>query len=118
MTEPKAPEAFDEAAASMRVTPAVLAVPGVTGLAPGLRDLVATAAARVMRREGGEPPSVDVRTTREGVHVRVDAYLDASRSVSGIVDDLFEVIAEDLQGGVFDPVGDIDIDLRIVGRGF
>ncbi|WP_210603561.1 hypothetical protein [Brevibacterium oceani] len=116
MTEPKAPEAFDEAAASLRMTPAVLAVPGVTGLSPGLRDLVATAAARVMRREGGEPPSVDVRTTREGVHVRVDAHLDASRSVSGVVDDLFEIIARDLQGADLRSVGDIDIDLRIVSR--
>jgi hypothetical protein len=117
MTERNSTEAFDEAAASARVTPSVLSVPGVTGLAPGLRDLVATAAARVMRKEGGEAPSVDVSGSGEGVKVRIDAYLDASRSVSEIVDELFEIISRDLRDADFGAVGEVDIDLHIVSRG-
>lgn len=116
MTERNDTDAFDEAAASARITPSVLAVPGVSGLAPGLRDLVATTAARVMRREGGQAPSVDVRTSRDTVNVRVDVHVDASRSVSGVVDELFEVIARDLQSAAPGSVGDVDIDLRIVSR--
>ncbi|KHS51249.1 hypothetical protein [Brevibacterium linens] len=41
---------FDEAAVSARLTEPVTGVDGVTGLAPGLRDMIANAAARVMRR--------------------------------------------------------------------
>lgn len=116
MSEQGAAGTFDEGLASTRLTESVTRVPGVRGLAPGLRDLVATATARVMRRAGGEPLSVDVRRTAGGVHVRVDAHLDDSRPVAEIVDELFAVIEVDTLAGTEEPVGDIDIDLRVVSR--
>ncbi|UVI35801.1 hypothetical protein [Brevibacterium spongiae] len=108
---------FDGTRVSDRLTKSVTGVDGVTGLAPGLRDRVATAAARVMRRPADDPPTVDVDRTSGGWNVRVDAHLDDSRSVSEIVDELYAVIAVDLQAAVDGPVGDIDIDVRIVSRG-
>ncbi|WP_209324201.1 hypothetical protein [Brevibacterium renqingii] len=112
-----APGAFDAEAASARVTRSVLEVPGVTALAPGLRDLVATAAARVLRRGGGEPLSVDVCRAGDGARVRVAAHLDDSRAVAEIVDELFAVIEVDVRAGTEAALGEIDIDLRVVSRG-
>ena len=51
------------------------------------------------------------------LQVRIDAHLDDSRPVTEIVDELFAVIAVDLRTAVDEPVGDIDIDVRIVSRG-
>ncbi|MGC3020471.1 hypothetical protein [Brevibacterium sp. FAM 24630] len=102
---------------STQLTESVTGIGGVTGLAPGLRDMVATAAARVMRRPAGGPPRVDVARSDDGWSVRVDAHLDDSRSVSEIVDELFAVIAVDLRALIDGPVGDIDIDVRVVSRG-
>ncbi|WP_062240745.1 hypothetical protein [Brevibacterium epidermidis] len=50
MAENETVRGFDEAAVSARLTEPVTGVDGVTGLAPGLRDMIANAAARVMRR--------------------------------------------------------------------
>lgn len=116
MTEGTSPQAFDEVAIADRLTESVTGVSGVTGLAPGLRDMVATAAARVMRRSGGEPLRVAVDQVGAGLKVRVDAHLDDSRSVAEIVDELFAVIAVDLQAAVEGPVGETDIDVHIVSR--
>lgn len=116
MSEQGVAGAFDAVAASTRLTGSVTKVLGVRGLAPGLRDLVATATARVMRRSGGEPVSVEVRRTAEGVHVRVNAHLDDSRPVADIIDELFAVIEVDTLAGTDEPVGGIDIDLRVVSR--
>ena len=60
MTENQIPRGFDEAAVSARRTESGTGVDGVTGLAPGLRDMIANAAARVMRRSGSEPLRVEV----------------------------------------------------------
>lgn len=117
MTGQSVPGTFDDGAVSARLTESVMQVRGVLGLAPGLRDLVATATARVMRRSGGKPVSVDVSRTADGVRVRVDAHLDDSRSVAEIVDELFAVIEVDALAGTEEPLGDIDIDLRVVSRG-
>ncbi|GGC37959.1 hypothetical protein [Brevibacterium sediminis] len=107
---------FDEAAVSARLTESVTGVDGVTGLAPGLRDMIANAAARVMRRTGSEPLRVEVWRTGEDLGVRIDAHLDDSRPVTEIVDELFAVIAVDLQAAVDGPIGEIDIDVHIVSR--
>lgn len=115
-TESESRREFDEAAVSARLTRSVTGVAGVTGLAPGLRDMVASAAARVMRRTGAEPLQVDVLRTGEGVQVRVDAHVDDRRPVSEIVDELSAVIAVDLRAAVDEPVGEIDVDVRIVSR--
>ncbi|MFE1082291.1 hypothetical protein [Brevibacterium sediminis] len=107
---------FDEAAVSARLTESVTGVDGVTGLAPGLRDMIANAAARVMRRTGSEPLRVEVWRTGEDLGVRIDAHLDDSRPVTEIVDELFAVIAVDLQAAVDGPIGEIDINVHIVSR--
>ncbi|MFP3395343.1 hypothetical protein ACSBQT_12200 [Brevibacterium sp. H602] len=107
---------FDEEAVSARLTESVTGVDGVTGLAPGLRDMIANAAARVMRRTGSEPLRVEVWRSGEDLSVRIDAHLDDSRPVTEIVDELFAVIAVDLQAAVDGPIGEIDIDVHIVSR--
>ncbi|MGC2939548.1 MULTISPECIES: hypothetical protein [unclassified Brevibacterium] len=116
MAENEAPRGFDEAEVSARLTDSVTGVEGVTGLAPGLRDMIASAAARVMRRSGSEPLRVEVWRTDEDFSIRVDAHLDDSRAVTEVVDELFAVIAVDLRAAVDGPVGGIDIDVRIVSR--
>ena len=116
MTENQSPQKFDETAVSARLTDSVTGVDGVTGLAPGLRDMIANAAARVMQRTGSEPMRVEVWRTGEDLHVRVDAHFDDSRPVTEIVDELFAVIAVDLRAAVDGPVGEIDIDVRVVSR--
>ncbi|SDS01967.1 hypothetical protein SAMN04489752_0808 [Brevibacterium siliguriense] len=116
MAESETPHGFDVAAVSARLTESVIGVDGVTGLAPGLRDMIANAAARVMRRTGSEPLRVEVWRTGEALNVRVDAHLDDSRPVAEIVDELFAVIAVDLRAAVDGPVGEIDIEVRIVSR--
>lgn len=116
MTENQSPQKFDETAVSARLTDSVTGVDGVTGLAPGLRDMIANAAARVMQRTGSEPMRVEAWRTGEDLHVRVDAHLDDSRPVTEIVDELFAVIAVDLRAAVDGPVGEIDIDVRVVSR--
>lgn len=116
MTERNSQQAIDEAAVSTQLTQSVLRVDGVTRLAPGLRDMVASAAARVMRRPTEEVLRVDVVRSSAGWKIRVDAHLDDSRRVTEIVDELFAVIAVDLQALVEGPVGDIDIDVRVVSR--
>lgn len=116
MAENDTPRGFDEAEVSARLTDSVTGVDGVTGLAPGLRDMVASAAARVMRRSGSEPLRVEVWRADEDFSVRVDAHLDDSRPVTEIVDELFAVLAVDLRAAVDGAVGDIDIDIRVVSR--
>lgn len=49
MAESETVRGFDESAVSARVTESVTGVDGVAGLPPGLRDMIANAAARVMR---------------------------------------------------------------------
>lgn len=116
MTENQIPRGFDEAAVSARLTESVTGVDGVTGLAPGLRDMIANAAARVMRRSGSEPLRVEVWRAGEDLNVRVDAHLDDSRPVTEIVDELFAVVAVDLRAAVDGPIGEVAIDVRIVSR--
>ena len=102
---------------SARLAGSVTAIAGVRALAPGLRDLVATAAAKVLRRSGGEPTGVDVSRGGDGVKVRIDAHLDDTRSVTDVVDEIFAVIEADLTGAAMAAVGPLDIDLRVVSRG-
>lgn len=116
MVENEAPRGFDEAEVSARLVDSVTGVAGVTGLAPGLREMVASATARVMHRSGSEPLRVEVWRTGEDFTVRVDAYLDSSRPVTAIVDELFAVIAVDLRAAVEGPIGKIGIDVRVVSR--
>lgn len=101
---------FDELAASLQLTESVTSVAGVRALAPGLRDLVATATAKVLRRAGGEPVGVDVTLRGEVVNVRIDAHLDDSRSVAAIVDEICAVVEAGLAPGP------LEIDLRVVSR--
>ena len=97
-------------------TEALLAARSATSAMTALRDMIANAAARVMQRTGSEPMRVEVWRTGEDLHVRVDAHLDDSRPVTEIVDELFAVIAVDLRAAVDGPVGEIDIDVRVVSR--
>ncbi|SDS57089.1 hypothetical protein SAMN04489751_2318 [Brevibacterium sandarakinum] len=106
----------EEIAESVRVADSVTSVAGVRALAPGLRDLVATAAAKVLRRSGDEPVGVDVSRSRDSVKVRIDAHLDDTRSVAEVVDEIFSVIAADLSGEAAEADGRLDIDLRVVSR--
>lgn len=113
---------FDELATSLQLTESVTSVAGVRALAPGLRDLVATATAKVLRRAGGEPVGVDVTSRGEGVNVRIDAHLDASRSVAAIVDEICAVVEAGVATGAVDAAGagvapgQLEIDLRVVSR--
>lgn len=102
---------------SVRLAGSVTSIAGVRALAPGLRDLVATAAAKVLRRAGGEPTGVDVSRGGDGVKVRIDAHLDDTRSVAEVVDEIFTVIEADLTSGAMEADGPLDIDLRVVSRG-
>lgn len=117
LTEQTADGDFDETAISQRLTDSVTGVDGVTALAPSLRYIVATATARVLRRSGGVPVGVDVSRTAGGVRVRVDTHLDDSRPVTEIVDEIFAVIEVDLVAGTEEPLGELEIDLRVVTRG-
>lgn len=102
---------------SARLADSVTSIAGVRALAPGLRDLVATAAAKVLRRVGGEPTGVDVSRGGDGVKVRIDAHLDDSRSVADVVDEIFAVIEADLTSAAMEADRPLDIDLRVVSRG-
>lgn len=106
-----------EVAESERLATSVTSVPGVRSLAPGLRDLVATATPRVLRRVGGEPVGVDVARGNDGVKVRIDAHLDRTRSVAEVVDEIFSVVEADIARGAVEASGRLDIDLRVVSRG-
>ncbi|RBP66989.1 hypothetical protein DFO66_10242 [Brevibacterium sanguinis] len=118
---------FAEIDAPRRLAAAVVTVPGVRELAPGLRSLVASAAAKVLRREGGEALGVDVIEDEHGPRVRIDAHLDDSRRVSDVVDEIVEVVAAVMSAGA-PPAADgasaeesgvrgpVAVDLRIVSR--
>jgi hypothetical protein len=99
-----------------RATEALPAACPATSAMTALRDMIANAAARVMRRSGSEPLRVEVWRAGEDLNVRVDAHLDDSRPVTEIVDELFAVIAVDLRAAVDGPIGEVDIDVRIVSR--
>ncbi|SMY00786.1 hypothetical protein BANT918_02573 [Brevibacterium antiquum CNRZ 918] len=107
----------DEAVESARLADSVTSIAGVRALAPGLRDLVATATAKVLRRAGGEPVGVDVTRGGDGVKVRIDAHLDRTRSVAEVVDEIFSVVEADIACGPVEACGRLDIDLRVVSRG-
>ncbi|WP_350269835.1 hypothetical protein AAFP32_15085 [Brevibacterium sp. CBA3109] len=107
----------DEAVESARLADSVTSIAGVRALAPGLRDLVATATAKVLRRAGGEPVGVDVTRGGDGVKVRIDAHLDRTRSVAEVVDEIFSVVEADIACGPVEADGRLDIDLRVVSRG-
>lgn len=102
---------------SARLADSVTSIAGVRALAPGLRDLVATATAKVLRRTGGEPVGVDVSRGNDGVKVRIDAHLDRTRSVAEVVDEIFSVVEADIARGAVEVSGRLDIDLRVVSRG-
>lgn len=107
---------------SARLADSVTSIPGVRALAPGLRDLVATATAKVLRRAGGEPVGVDVSRVVDRVKVRIDAHLDDTRSVAEVVDEIFAVVEADIAHadiahGAGGAAGPLDIDLRVVSRG-
>lgn len=106
----------EEIAESVRLADSVTSVAGVRALAPGLRDLVATAAAKVLRRSGDEPVGVDVSRSGDSVKVRIDAHLDDTRSVAEVVDEIFSVIAADFARGAVEVSGRLDIDLRVISR--
>ena len=99
----------------MQLTESVTSVAGVRGLAPGLRDLVATAAAKVLRRVRWRAGRCRRGSRSDGVKVRIDAHLDDTRSVAEIVDEIFSVIAADLAAKPRKPT-ELDIDLRVVSR--
>lgn len=107
----------DGAVESARLADSVTSIAGVRALAPGLRDLVATATAKVLRRAGGEPVGVDVTRGGDGVKVRIDAHLDRTRSVAEVVDEIFSVVEADIACGPVEADGRLDIDLRVVSRG-
>lgn len=107
----------DGAVESARLADSVTSIAGVRALAPGLRDLVATATAKVLRRAGGEPLGVDVTRGGDGVKVRIDAHLDRTRSVAEVVDEIFSVVEADIACGPVEACGRLDIDLRVVSRG-
>ncbi|TSI19809.1 hypothetical protein [Brevibacterium aurantiacum] len=106
-----------EVVESARLADSVTSIAGVRALAPGLRDLVATATAKVLRRTGDEPVGVDVTRGGDGVKVRIDAHLDHTRSVAEVVDEIFSVIETDIARGAVEVSGRLDIDLRVVSRG-
>lgn len=107
----------EEVVESARLADSVTSIAGVRALAPGLRDLVATATAKVLRRTGGEPVGVDVSRGNDGVKVRIDAHLDRTRSVAEVVDEIFSVVEADIARGAVEVSGRLDIDLRVVSRG-
>lgn len=106
-----------EVVESARLADSVNSIAGVRALAPGLRDLVATATAKVLRRTGDEPVGVDVTRGGDGVKVRIDAHLDHTRSVTEVVDEIFSVVEADIARGAVEVSGRLDIDLRVVSRG-
>lgn len=106
-----------EVVESARLADSVTSIAGVRALAPGLRDLVATATAKVLRRTGDEPVGVDVARGGDGVKVRIDAHLDHTRSVAEVVDEIFSVVEADIARGAVEVSGRLDIDLRVVSRG-
>lgn len=85
-------------------------IPGVASLAPGMKDLVVSATAKVLRRAGGEPTGIDLTQSDDGYRVRIDAHFDDSRSVAAVVDDIFAAVDRE----VGEPV---EIDLRVISRG-
>ena len=88
----------------------VAGIAGVESLAPGMKDLVASATARVLRRAGGQPTGIDLSESDDGWRVRIDAHFDDSRSVASIVDEIFTVVDRE----VGEPV---EVDLRVISRG-
>lgn len=87
----------------------IAGIGGVASLAPGMKDLVASATARVLRRSGGEPVGIDLSESENGWRVRIDAHFDDSRSVAAIVDEIF--------GAVDREVGKpVEVDLRVISR--
>ncbi len=106
-----------EVVESARLADSVTSIAGVRALAPGLRDLVATATAKVLRRTGDEPVGVDVTRGGDGVKVRIDAHLDHTRAVAEVVDEIFSVVEADIARGAVEVSGRLDIDLRVVSRG-
>lgn len=87
----------------------IVGIGGVASLAPGMKDLVASATARVLRRSGGEPVGIDLSESDTGWRVRIDAHFDDSRSVAVIVDEIFGVVDRE----VGKPV---EVDLRVITR--
>lgn len=87
----------------------IAGIGGVASLAPGMKDLVASATARVLRRTGGEPMGIDLTESSDGYRVRIDAHFDDSRSVAAIVDEIFSVVDRE----VGEPV---EVDLRVISR--
>ena len=80
----------------------IAGIGGVASLAPGMKDLVASATARVLRRTGGEPMGIDLTESSDG-------HFDDSRSVAAIVDEIFSVVDRE----VGEPV---EVDLRVISR--
>ena len=87
----------------------IAGIGGVASLAPGMKDLVASATARVLRRTGGEPMGIDLTESSDGYRVRIDTHFDDSRSVAAIVDEIFSVVDRE----VGEPV---EVDLRVISR--
>lgn len=87
----------------------IAGIGGVASLAPGMKDLVASAAARVLRRSGGEPVGIDLSETEGGHRVRIAAHFDDSRSVAAIVDEIFAAVDREIG----EPV---EVDLRVLSR--
>lgn len=92
-----------------RLTQSVVGVAGVAALAPGLRDLVASATARVLHRAGGQSHGIDLSRSDGRVRVRIDAHVDSTRSVSAIVNEIHAVVTREID----EPV---DVDLRVLSR--
>lgn len=88
----------------------IAGIGGVASLAPGMKDLVASATARVLRRTGGEPMGIDLTESSDGYRVRIDAHFDDSRSVASIVDEIFTVVDREVGAPV-------EVDLRVISRG-
>ncbi|MCT1445928.1 hypothetical protein M3G43_01420 [Brevibacterium casei] len=88
----------------------VAGIAGVESLAPGMKDLVASATARVLRRAGGQPTGIDLSESDDGWRVRIDAHFDDSRSVASIVDEIFTVVDREVGAPV-------EVDLRVISRG-
>ena len=85
----------------------VAGIAGVESLAPGMKDLVASATARVLRRAGGQPTGIDLSESDDGWRVRIDAHFDDSRSVASIVDEIFTVVDREVGAPV-------EVDLRVI----
>lgn len=109
---------------AVRLAESLTAVDGLKSLAPGVRDLVASATAKVLGRKGSNSDATGVEVKRHGkgpdatLSVRIDCHLGDSRSASDVVDEIYQIVEEKL-GLSAEVASDprLDIDLRIISRG-